>query len=300
MKIAILITAFLLSFGAVAQKEVMTNTSVVQMVKGGFSPQMIIKIIQHGHTNFDTSANALMELKANSVPEDVINIMIDPKASAFANPKTTNDKTDEDSGIYFEIDGKKQKLDPSPIVAAKAKSFGNTLANNLTGGLSKKQARLIVEGEHSSTQLKNARPQFVFIFEKQEAGLNNRADEKKGFWGAIDRAADATVNYSVGSTGTASNPKDFVLSKMLNQRDKNTRELLTAGETVFDYGGGLDPSLLVDFKYEWIKGNTYLITFSNDLPVGEYCFFYANARATQQSTKKLKLIAFDFSIISNQ
>jgi hypothetical protein len=291
MKHKLILLCFLLSFEALSQNEVLTNASIVEMVKGGFSSTTIIKKIKNSRSDFKTTTNDLVQLKKNGVPEDIIETMINPA-------KSGDDTITEESGVFYEENGKTIKLDPSPIAAGKAKSFGNTVANWASKGLVKKQARLIIEGEHSSIQLMNNRPTFTFIFEKQaqEQGLGNKSQQKKGLMGALERVVDAGVNYRFGSTGSASSPKDFVLAKTLNERDKKTRELLTAGESAFDYGGGLDPSLLVEFKYEHIKEGKYTVTILNDLPPGEYCFFYANARATQRSTKELNLIAFDFGV----
>jgi len=67
-------------------QEVMTNQTVVEMVKAGLSERVIVAKIRTSPTNFDVRADALIALKKNGVPEKVIEAILSPSASAESSP----------------------------------------------------------------------------------------------------------------------------------------------------------------------------------------------------------------------
>jgi hypothetical protein len=69
---------------AVDAQEVLTNESVVEMVKAGLSERVIIAKIRNSPTKFDTQTDALIALKKNGVPEKVIEAIMSPSAPAAA------------------------------------------------------------------------------------------------------------------------------------------------------------------------------------------------------------------------
>jgi hypothetical protein len=78
MKYTVLLFSFLFfSIGAFAQSEVLTNREVIEMSQAGLGEQIIIKKIQDTRTNFDVSANALIELKKAGVHDDVIALILE-------------------------------------------------------------------------------------------------------------------------------------------------------------------------------------------------------------------------------
>jgi hypothetical protein len=81
---ALFIVAFLmlLMTRSVDAQEVLTNQSVVEMVKAGLSERVIIAKIRNSPTNFDTQTDALIALKQNGVPEKVIEAIMSPSAPA--------------------------------------------------------------------------------------------------------------------------------------------------------------------------------------------------------------------------
>src|ERR1019366_5713423 len=48
----------------------MTNSDVLKLVKGGLSDELIVKNIKSRPTHFDLSADAMLDLKKDSVPDD--------------------------------------------------------------------------------------------------------------------------------------------------------------------------------------------------------------------------------------
>jgi hypothetical protein len=84
--VAVTLAASLLAALATAApaQEVMTNQSVMEMVKAGLSERVIIAKIRTSPTKFDTSTDALIALKKNGVPEKVIEAIMSPSAAAAA------------------------------------------------------------------------------------------------------------------------------------------------------------------------------------------------------------------------
>ena len=85
---ALFIVAFLMASllmtRSVGAQEVLTNESVVEMVKAGLSERVIIAKIRNSPTKFDTQTDALIALKKNGVPEKVIEAIMSPSAPAAA------------------------------------------------------------------------------------------------------------------------------------------------------------------------------------------------------------------------
>src|ERR1035441_4237411 len=66
------------SFAVIAQdaRKPISNADVLSMTKSGLGEQTIVLAIQHGPTAFDTSPQALVELKKAGVPDGVLNCML--------------------------------------------------------------------------------------------------------------------------------------------------------------------------------------------------------------------------------
>jgi hypothetical protein len=63
-----------------AKVEVLTNDSIISLVKAGFKEKTIVTLMRTAPVNFDLSANKLIQLKRNGVNEDVIQAMIHRQA----------------------------------------------------------------------------------------------------------------------------------------------------------------------------------------------------------------------------
>lgn len=66
----------------------LTNTDVVSMTKQGFDPALIIKAIETSEPQFDTSAQALIDLKNAGVSQSVMEAMMSAES---AQPSATNE-----------------------------------------------------------------------------------------------------------------------------------------------------------------------------------------------------------------
>jgi hypothetical protein len=65
--------------------EKLTNAKIIAMVKGGLPKAAIVKSIESKQGNFDTSTNALIALKKQGVPDDVITAMVSKEPLVAAN-----------------------------------------------------------------------------------------------------------------------------------------------------------------------------------------------------------------------
>lgn len=72
---------------------VLANKDVIEMLKIGLSPEIVIAKIRVSKTGFDTSSNALQELKAANVPDSVILAMLDPAAVSTPAAPATEPRT---------------------------------------------------------------------------------------------------------------------------------------------------------------------------------------------------------------
>src|SRR5439155_24197848 len=85
----ILLELLLMTPSGFAQ-EVMTNQTVVEMVKAGLSERVIVAKIRTSPTNFDVRTDALIALKKNGVPEKVIEAILSTSATeAYAESSTS-------------------------------------------------------------------------------------------------------------------------------------------------------------------------------------------------------------------
>lgn len=88
--------------------ETLDNNSVVQMVELGLDDEIIVTKIESSNTNFDTSMNALSEMKKKGVSTRVIKAMI-------AAEKAQQDSANADGYFYFEVAGERKKMVPASI-----------------------------------------------------------------------------------------------------------------------------------------------------------------------------------------
>lgn len=79
IKLLLLLLCWAITLAACAQTsaDFMNNQSVIDMIKAGFSKELIISKIESTQCKFNTSTQALIELKKQRVPEDVIAAMLD-------------------------------------------------------------------------------------------------------------------------------------------------------------------------------------------------------------------------------
>ena len=109
MKLPLILCVLCLSIFQAAPAA-LTNDSIIKMSNAGLDEETIILAIRKGDNNFDTSVEALLELKKANVSQKVIRMMINPAAGAApsgsaataAKGSGTPEKWSDKSGIREE------------------------------------------------------------------------------------------------------------------------------------------------------------------------------------------------------
>jgi hypothetical protein len=79
--LAILLAVVTRSLAQAPADRPLTNGDIVKMVKAGVPESVILRKVQMSESNFTTSPNALIELKRQHVPDDVMAAMLDSEAA---------------------------------------------------------------------------------------------------------------------------------------------------------------------------------------------------------------------------
>jgi uncharacterized membrane protein YgcG len=131
----------------------LSNDDVVQMVKGGFDESTTVAAIDAAETNFDTSVQALMALKAAGVSEKVISAMLAAakKKTEAAKPAApaANPDVPDDIGVYTKLKGSLAEV-YAEVVSWKSGGVGKSM---LSMGMTKGHVNATVSGPKSKLQL---------------------------------------------------------------------------------------------------------------------------------------------------
>lgn len=250
--------------------EVLTNASVTNLFTKGLSTTIIVSKIKTSKTNFDVSTDALIKLKEQKIPDEIVNAMVEASGNKDNATGDINDPNSiHESGLYYckVTDGKTEMTYLEPTVCSQTK-MGSGLGTALTYGIAKTKTKAKLDGGMARLQVNETKPIFYFYFDKGQ-NLNNSSS-----W------------FSASSS-----PNEFLLVKM-DAKQKN-REFVTGSYNA--YGGmswGVDEKYKKDFDIEKLKSGVYKVTPKIVLPAGEYCFMYAGNTTFVGTTGKV----FDFGI----
>ncbi|RYY15916.1 MAG: hypothetical protein EOO04_27825 [Chitinophagaceae bacterium] len=70
--ILLIFLVFMSASNAQTKPEVLTNKGVIELSKAGFGKDMILAKIESSNCKFDVSTAALIDLKKQGVPDDVV------------------------------------------------------------------------------------------------------------------------------------------------------------------------------------------------------------------------------------
>lgn len=93
LTVAILFLVF--CYTAFAQTETLTNKEIIMMTQSGLSKSLIIRKITDSNGNYDTTAQALIDLKKAGVSDDVIALMMEKDLPSDSKDKPYSDSTDD-------------------------------------------------------------------------------------------------------------------------------------------------------------------------------------------------------------
>lgn len=251
--------------GAQAQKETLTNTSIIELANLGFGEDVIIEKIQHSSHDFNTSLSGLKRLKEAGVSDAVIKAMVNAQSAAAKEAEETqesdltNPLSPQEPGIYYWTtkQGKDRLVQLEPTVYSQGKT-GGWLESQLTYGLAKTKVKAVVPRPQARLRVTEARPVFYFYFEQKGPGLS----------------------YAHSFIDGAVSPNEFVLVKMTEKRD--SREVTVAESNILSSAHGASSKHTRDFDFEKVKPGIYKVMITTPLEPGEYCFFYAGATRAER------------------
>ena len=236
----------------VEAQEVLTNDSVISMVKGGLGEAVVLARIRSSPANFDTSTNSLLALKKAGVSDKVIEAMVSaPRSGAAAAVPSAPTPAAPSAGASA----------PPPSVSASARSSAGGAAANLP-----RDSIFHLNG----TKYVEMQPQVVEI-EISNAVFSSKSDVVLGGRRAEYRITDRQPQfYSYFA------PTEALLVKLKPGDKKNDRNLKMGSGGYHPYGGssrqGVRSEDRIAVKSEREANGFYRISPSNPLPSGEYGF----------------------------
>ena len=256
------ISGALLVFALLASaQEVLTNESIVKMVKSGLGDALVVSMVQSQPGKYSITPDDLVKLKQAGVPEDVLAAMVNKSSVAAGSGATpaegsaaVGDPNDplvaHDSGIWLytrDRDGR-PKMVVLERAAYQGSKTGGIFASAMTYGIKKAKTKAILPGAHASIQTEDANPVFYFYFENKAAGLG------RSYFGI----------------GNLSNPNQFALIRL--DVGKSNRETIIGQFGITGVSSGTNEKSMVDFKSERLRSGLYKVTPNATLQPGEYCF----------------------------
>jgi hypothetical protein len=207
----------------------LTNDDVLQMVKEGFTEEVIIKAIEANKSDFDTSLPGLRTLKGAGLNEKIINAMLSASSRKPESPTAAAAAKGlpEEIGVYLKEGEKLTEIQPE-LVNLRSGGFLKSIA---TSGLSGGHINGTVKNPHSA--LKTSLPiEFIIrcpegtsITEYQLLRLDEKKDRREF------RALSGGVVNLTG--GTEKNAAPFQFEKIAPATFKVKLADLSKGEYGF-------------------------------------------------------------------
>ncbi|MDP1728485.1 MAG: hypothetical protein Q8M15_17000 [Bacteroidota bacterium] len=256
------------------KQDILSNESVTVLFQKGLGTGIIINKIKTTKNTFDVSTDALVKLKNDGIPDEIVSAMIESTEKNKVEIVDLNDpKVMHNSGIYYynpaDIERQLSRIDPTVVSSGKSGGFGQALASHYTYGLANAKTTSILSGANSRKQIQSKQIVFYFYFDHSNNSLNQAAN----WWFA-----------------SATSPNEFALVKMKEKKD--CREFVIGKSNSYGSSIGIDEKQKVSFGYEEIAENIYKIIITGSLSAGEYCFIYTGATPSMYSNDKV----FDFGI----
>lgn len=266
----LLICGLLVFFFANAQSDTLTNETVIKLHQAGFGQEVIKSKINTTPAKFDVSINAMMKLKENKVPEEVINMMVsNPNGNAAKNATSTattttaatDNKPSAGTGIYL-IKSATETVEMNPSYISSKKT--DRTAQFLVGGLADAEIRVILNEPKASLETTNM-PKFQFVFDT----IRNN-NESQWF-------------------GKNSTPKNFFLVKL--KPTKKTRDLIIGTTSALEDRIEIKEKQKIPLKSRKTGPGVWEVSPVTPLEPGEYGIIFSNAIWDTQSGK-----IYDFSV----
>ncbi len=243
--ILILVTIVSAIFGSTTfpqEKEVITNTVIVKMVKANLGETVIINKIRTSKTEFDLSTESLIKLKNAGVSDNTINAMIEaqsPQLPPHTEQQVLGSPVPPSGDVFIQQDGKLVEME---YVAGFTKNMTSTLLWGL-GGTTTTRFAIIANGEHAQMKITDKNPIFYLRVHPSDVGI---------------------VKFDIDT-----------------YRKKKVRYVMRVGDLwqTQGYAGGPGESN-IDFDFKKETSGLYKITFKRPLNDGEYGIIVAKIGGT--------------------
>jgi hypothetical protein len=178
---------FALAVAATAQ-DVLTNESVVKMVKSGLGEGLIVSMVQNQPGKYSLTPEELVKLKGAGVSEKILGAMVAKGSGGGSAPATAATPAGDSDvpasieiGVYYKKDGRWQEMLPE-VVNWKT---GGVLKHIATAGVVKGDVNGHLDGAHSRNSVKSPvealiyAPEGVAITEYQLIHLHENPDNRE-------------------------------------------------------------------------------------------------------------------------
>lgn len=286
-----------------AQNEAVTNQSVLDLLKEGFSSEEIIGAIENSSTRTITfDINYMRDLKAAGATQELTTYLqkIAKTDNGYEGVVLWNPagggKPVKVYRTNFEKEEKSFNLGTIAAIAGAAWGVGSAVSGRsigageaaaVTGGAllmastGKDVQKLVIPGSTSKVKT-GTQPVFRFFF-NHDSGQSFKQDASNAY---------EMVMNSIQS------PNEFQLIKMqVKESKKGGRRLFpkSMSYTVAGFEGtNASTREMVNFEINTINNNTFEVTFPQPLEPGEYCFFYKSGLSNQYFQSQP--FGFDFTV----
>ena len=149
------------------EKEVITNNTIIKMVKAKLGEDIIISKIRDLKTNFDLSTETLIKLKETGVSDNIINAMQNPQTQTPSVLQQHNSSISS-SGDIFIVQGEKNV--EMEYAAGFTKIITSPYSMSWTGSMKTKFV-IMANGEKAAFRIKEKNPAFYTKLHPSEIGL---------------------------------------------------------------------------------------------------------------------------------
>jgi hypothetical protein len=246
--------------------EALTNSDVLKMVEAKLTDDLIIGKIKSSPSDFDTSIDAILKLKAAGASDAIIHAMVEARPTAKAvvkeavakepAPDPNDPKSPHASGLYWKPTSGPDKR----VVKLEASTYSQGKAGP---GFFKMTWKIVIKGDRAALRITEPAPEFWFYF--------------------------ATGGEAFASSGP-SNPDDFVLARL--EKKSKERELAVGQGGMTGMKAGVRSQDTIALESKQVAPGIYQARASRPLEPGEYAFVRAGVTMESASSGKL----FDFGI----
>lgn len=252
---------------------VLGNTDVLRMKAAGFSDEVIIQTIKSRQTLFDTTPNALIEMKQLGVSEAVIKTILEV---ASASPLIQLDAKGlpADVGVYYQEKDRLTEIDAEPI-------------SWQAGGVAKRFWTGAIAGVGSTALSIFVPYTSLVIFPAMYFGTTKGHVNAKVMGNRSRNIVASNAEFIVRTPESVS-LSEYILVHLDEKSNRREFRLLTGG--FIHPSSGAERSATA-FNYRKIAPRLYVVSLNN-LPRGEYGFLPTHLMQSREAAYVGKLYSF--------